>query len=393
MKRITAFLLALALLCALTACRKEQGGEQPEPSPAPDTEETAAPEVSEQPEIEPFRIGHVTDAADSAVAFAAEYVGSVGGRPIELTVGKDTDPVAAARTLVEQDQVCCLIGSVSAAGQAELADYARAVGVPLLFAQPISAEILNDWTFAAGGTDEQMAAVMAEYAYDTLEYRQVYLLDMDCAANGVQAFQSTFEALGGSVIAQVEIPENADDLMPYLRAMSDPEAEAVAVCAPAERAEGFWQTWFDLGLSGTMDVISLDQNGLTNAAALQALDPDAAAAAKGTAAPAGGPCGLTEENRDFAQAWAEAFDVPFEEGSGAVQLFLLLDQAALAGEQIGSPEALRDALLRAEVTGPEGHAAFCGGNAAKRDLYVTKVADDCAAETVKEYADHEPWKD
>lgn len=394
MKRITALLLILMLLCGLTACRNEQGG-APEPSPVPDAEETVPPEVSDPPETEPFLIGLVTDAGDqqaaSAVAFAAEYVGSVGGRPIELMVDVDADPLDAARTLAEQEQVCCLISSVSGAEREQLAVYADEAGIPLLFYQPVSAEILNDWTFAAGGTDEQLAAVMADYAYSELGYRQVYLLDNAGAESGVPVFQSAFEALGGSVIARVEIPESADDLMPYLRAMNDPEAEAVAVRVAADRAGEFWQTWFDLGLSGTMDVISLDQAGLTSAAVLQALDPAAAEAARGTTAPASGPCDISQENRELAQVWAEAFDTPFTEASGAVQLLMLLDQAAQTMEQSGSAQALRDALLHADVTGPEGYAAFCGQNAAKRDLYVTKIVDGSAAETAARYADQMPW--
>lgn len=392
MKRITAFLMILMLLCGLTACRGGQG-EVPEPSPVLDAEETVTPEASAPPETESLLIGLVTDTGDyqaaSAVAFAAEYVGSVGGRPIELMGNVDADPLDAARTLVEQ--VCCLISSVSGAEREELAAYADEAGIPLLFYQPVSAEILNDWTFAAGGTDEQLAAVMADYAYVELGYRQVYLLDMAGAESGVPAFQSAFEALGGSVIAQVEIPENADDLMPYLRAMNDPEAEAVAVRASTDRAGEFWQTWFDLGMSGTMDVLSLDQDGLTNAAALQALDSAVAEVARGTAAPASGPCDLSQENRELAQAWENAFDTPFTEASGAVQLLMLLDQAVQAEESDGSAQALRDALLRAEVTGPEGHTAFCGQNAAKRDLYVTEIVDGGAAETVRKYADQAPW--
>jgi hypothetical protein len=76
------------------------------------------------------------------------------------------------------------------------------------------------------------------------------------------------------------------------------------------------------------------------------------------------------------------------------QAILLFKAAVEATGGDTSPQVLRDALLAADVKGPEGHTHFEGSQAATKDVFIVKVvklADGSFNyETVKVYPEVPP---
>lgn len=378
MRKWIAALLALAMLLALAACDGDSGSK------------------------DPIKIGHICDltgtealtgaTAQEAMNFAVEYIGEICGREVQV-IHKDSQSSAsgagdAARALIDDDDVDVIFGPSLIGHKMAVAAIAQASEVPVVFYNPTPTvpDIMNnEWVIGAAGANPQMPTVMADYVYNVLGYTKVYTLTKDDSGGTsyMDPFKENFEALGGTVIDQKWAPQETTDFSPYLQTLTDPEAEALIAWTSGAAGIALWQSWYELGLNETLPMVAVFHGAFTDSFicdSLETTNPDLVDAILGTVAPMTWAYDAGEEAIDeFVAAYQEANDGAIPIGnnlSGAtVQVMMLLKAAieSLDGDT-SDKAALRDALLAADITGPEGRTVFeNGNNMANKDIYVVQV--------------------
>lgn len=411
MKKTIALLLALVMVFALVAC-----GGQDEPDPTP----SAAPSQSgnadggntdggnadggeiDRSDLGPIKIGHLCDLtggesmtgkeAQAAMDYAVKYIGKICGREIQV-IHKDSQSDAAAaadaaRQLVEEDEVCAIFGPTLIGHKGAVANYAANAEIPVIYYNPTPEMMIKDnmWVLGASGSTPQMPTVMADYVYKEMGYDKVVTLTKNDSGGTsyMDPFTANFTALGGEVLEQAWAPADTTDYAPYLMALADQkEADCMVAWTSANAAIQLWQEWFRLGLHETLPVVAVFHGAFTDTfvcKALNGINPELVEEILGTVAPMTWAYDMeSEETKDFVDtykkdnngAWPIGNNLP----GATVQALLLLKEAveALDGE-CDDAEALRDALLAADITGPEGRTYFEEGtNIATKDVFVVKV--------------------
>ena len=396
MKKTIAMVLALVLVFSLAACGKGGSGSK-----------------------EPIKVGHIADLtgtdaltgaqAKEAVDFAVQYIGKISGREVQVVHGDSQSNAAnaadAARKLIEEDGVDVLVGPTMIGHKMAVANVAADAGVPVIFYNPTPTvpDIMNnEWVIGAAGSNPQMPTVMADYIYNTLGYTKVATLTKD--DNGGQSyvnpFKEYFEKLGGSVVEQVWTAQDDIDFSSYMVPIANSDAECLVAWTSGQAAFSFWNDWDRSGPD--MPVVAVFHGAFTDSFICDGLSATNADLVQnkllGTNAPMTWAYNIdTPENKDFVEAWKEAHDGAIPIGNNlpgaATQVMLLLKAAveSLDGDTSDSA-ALRDALLAADITGPEGRTAFeDGSNMAVKSVFVVEVVqlEDGSYNygLVKEYAD------
>ena len=432
MKKTLALLLALVMVFALAACSNDSGDANTTPSddtvtttPDETTPDTTEPDTNEEEPVEltgePIKIGHIADLtgveamtgeqAVQGLDFAVKLIeanGGIAGRPIEIIVGDAQSNAATAadvaRKLVENDGVVAILGPTQVGHKGTVAEYVQEAGIPAIYYNGTPAYMLanNDWVIGAGGATPQMPTAMADYVYNELGFRKVHVLSMDNTGykSYLTPFMENFTAMGGEVLSEQWAPIPCNDWALYLSGLSD--ADAIISWASGSDAISLWQAWYDLGISDKMPIIGVMHGGFTDyfiGNALTNANPGAAEAFEGTYAPILYTYSNdTPENNAFVEAWTEEFgSVPGGTNmpGATYQALLLLKTAIESIDGNTEPEALRDALLSVEVTGPEGHLYFEeGSHLATKDVHIVQVVklDDGSYnyEIVKTYNDVPP---
>ncbi|MGQ9600411.1 MAG: ABC transporter substrate-binding protein [Anaerolineae bacterium] len=200
------------------------------PTPSPTAEPTpttkpAEPTPTESVAAEPLIIGAVFNATGwmapydqmprGAALLAIEDInakGGVLGRPLKLIeLDGKTDPATvgnAARQLIEQGAEVliapCDFDIGAPASQA--AQEAGMVGVSTCATSPLyGSKALGDKQFTVGMWNNIMAAAMAEYGYEQLNWRTAYIVvdtSIDYTLSLGDYFAKHFEALGGKVVGR-----------------------------------------------------------------------------------------------------------------------------------------------------------------------------------------------
>ncbi|MGN0968869.1 MAG: ABC transporter substrate-binding protein [Oscillospiraceae bacterium] len=414
MKKTIALLLALVMLFALAACSNtsdNKGSDNPGTNTstpnADNTDKTdntdSGDGTIDRSDLGPIKIGHIcdltgTDAltgkqASEAMDYAKEYIGKICGREIEI-IHKDSQSSAsaaadAARALIEEDEVDVIFGPTMIGHKMAVANVVKNYEVPAVFYNPTPTvpDIMNnEWVVGAAGSNPQMPTVMADYVYNELGYRKVVTLTKDDAGGTsyMNPFTENFEAMGGEVLVQRWVSNEATDYSSDLIALADSGADCLVAWTSGSAAIQLWQEWYNMGLNKTLPMVAVFHGAFTDSFicdALSNVNADLVEEMQGTVAPmtwaynAGDP-----EIDDFVAAFREAHDGAYPIGNNlagaTVQNMLLLKAAAEALEgDISDKEALRDALLAADVTGPEGRTVFeNGSNMANKDIYVVEIA-------------------
>ncbi len=404
MKKIIAMLLALMMVFALVACGEkapadtgankpaDTGASQPADTGAEKPEDTAPVE----PTGEPIKIGHIADLtgtdaltgteASRSIAFAAKYLGSIAGRPIEIVEADSQSSAAAAgdaaRKLIEQDDVVCILGPNLIGHKAVVATVAQDAEIPALFYSPTPAMMMqdNDWVIGVAGCTPQMPTVMADYVYNELGYDKVYLMTKDDTGgyNYANPFIANYEALGGTILQEVYVPVPTADMAPYLQTLTDPEADAIVAWTSGSEAITFWNTWYGLGLYENLPVVGLFHGAFTDSFicdAIKGINPDLVELILGTPTPINYSYAIeSEENASFVEAWTEEYGylpVGNNQPGACVQTLALVKYAIESIDGNTESAALRDALLAADMVGPEGRLYFAeGAKGATKDVYV-----------------------
>ena len=413
MKKIIAMLLAVVMVFALVAC-SNSGAKDDEQTPSADnTPGTSAPaETDKQPEEstpaedekpeepvlsgEPIKIGHLTDLtgteamtgeeAKRSLEFAVKHLGGgIAGRPVEIVIGdaqgQANTAVDQVKKMVENDGVVAVLGPTQAGQKAGVAEYAKEVGVPVIYYNGTPAYLFmnNEWLIGAGGTNPQMT-VMADYAYNELGYRKVHTLCMDNVGfkTFTDDFKTAFESLGGEVVSSQYAPFAGADMASFLSNM-DTSADAIMAWTTGSNAIALWTAWYELGLEDTLPMHGVLGSAFTEYYILEALEkvnPAIADAVLGATNPAAYTYDVDNaENKAFVEAWkAEFGSVPQSNLTGQVyQAYQLLKTAIESIDGDIDRTSVRDAILKCEIAGPTGQQSFGNTGASTKDIYIVEA--------------------
>ncbi|MGM9606948.1 MAG: ABC transporter substrate-binding protein [Oscillospiraceae bacterium] len=418
MKKIIALLLALTMVFALAACsssgdNKEEtstppASETPD-APASETPDAPASETPDEPapvEVDydnPIKIGHLCDLtgneastgtlAQKSVDFAAKLIneqGGINGRAIEIVTEDCQSSASAAasavRKLVENDGVVAIVGPTQIGHKQAVAPVAAEYQVPVMCynGTPAFLAAKNEYFMSSGGGTAQMPTAMADYLYNELGCRTIYVITQEGTAgdNYVGPLKTNFEAMGGTVIEDIRVPADATDIGQYLLRVTK-EADALVGWLSGTQGVTLWTTWYDQGLADKMPLYGAVHGGFTDYfiwLQLSKQRPEVVEKALelGVYAPINYAYSIDNEvNAAFVEAWKAENDgaVPVGSnlpGAGYTSLLLIKNAAeSVDGEITG--ESLYAALQNAEANGAEGHTAFNGQKIAAKAVYIAKV--------------------
>ncbi len=133
----------------------------------------------------------------------------------EDTEGSPEKAANACQKLISQDGIHGLVGAVMSKNSLAIAPICQAAGVPMISPASTNVKVTEagDHIFRACFIDPFQGAVMARYAYDELEARRaaiIYDNGNDYNKGLAEVFRSTFEELGGEVVAYEAFTDEAN---------------------------------------------------------------------------------------------------------------------------------------------------------------------------------------
>ncbi|MDD9371262.1 MAG: ABC transporter substrate-binding protein [Acidimicrobiales bacterium] len=276
MWRTLAALLALSLVAA--AC----GGDDDE-SGADGSDDTAATaadaeEVLGAPNAasgEPVKVGFITEGgsetigsqaalaetgAEIAVEYANEYLGGIGGRPIELFVcGNQATPAGAqdcGNQMIEQGVVAVTL-PFTGFGEAQ-APVITGAGIPYVTGSGNSAaELTAPGAFALTGGYPGMLGAFAQHASDEgVEKFAMVVIDVPSATQAAEQLGGMVFGNAGVEFEVITAAPGTPDLTPQLQSAVDGGADAIGVTGDVTFCTSFLQAYQTLAIDVPKYVIA-----------------------------------------------------------------------------------------------------------------------------------------
>lgn len=174
----------------------------------------------------------------NAVTMAVEDInaaGGINGRQISLIIlddkGDGTEAAQAARRLIDRENVALILGPVITPAVMAVAPICQAAGVPMLTPTGTGDQItsVGDYIFRGAYKDSFQGRVMAQFAIEYLGLKEaaiIYDVANDYSVGLRTAFKTTFEELGGKIVAEESYSTGDTDFSAQLTslAMRNPEA-------------------------------------------------------------------------------------------------------------------------------------------------------------------------
>jgi len=303
-----------------------------------------------------------------AFDFAFEQVSyQVANKNIEIIIGDSKgDPAAAvevARKMVEEDHVDMIVGPTQGGEEMGVAYYCGQVGIPVLFTNPAPADATGDIcpTAVLGyGSEPMYSSAMADYAYNTLGYRNVDVLagDFTPGHGFLGAFEATFTRLGGTIQQEIFTPYPSQDFSSYLTSLED--ADAVVAWIDGQQAIQLLTQYHQLGVDGRMPLVGAFHGSFLAPFILSALPADVADSLVGDLVPVPySPLLDNAVNDQFVADFQAKFGIlPEDMDSGPYVGAQIILHALEATNGDTTPETLLDALVGVSFEGPEGLISF-----------------------------------
>lgn len=264
--RMLAALLALSFVAA--AC----GGDDDSSSGDDEGEESAAPpeEVLGEPDEatgEAVKVGLITEGgseaigsqseltetgADIAVQYANEYLGGIGGRPIELVVcGTQATPAGAqdcANQMVDEGVVAVTM-PFNGFGEAT-APIITGAGIPYVIGSGNSAaELTAPGAFALTGGYPGTLGAFAQHASDQgFEKFAMIVIDVPSATQAAEQLGAMVFGNAGVEFEVITAAPGTPDLTPQLQSAIDGDADAIGLTGDVTFCSSFLQAYQTLAL-------------------------------------------------------------------------------------------------------------------------------------------------
>lgn len=269
--RLLAALLALTLVATACGDDDDEGGDD---GGSDATEETAPAEdaaeaLGEPNEAtgEPVKIGLITEGgseaigsqsaltetgAQIAVDYANEYLGGIGGRPIELFIcGNQATPAGAqdcGNQAIEEGVVAVTL-PFTGFGEAT-APVITGAGIPYLTGSGNSAaELTAPGAFALTGGYPGTLGAFAQHAKDEgFKKFTMIVIDVPSATQAAQALGGIVFGNAGVEFEVITAAPGTPDLTPQLQSAIDGGAEAIGLTGDVTFCTSFLQAYQTLGL-------------------------------------------------------------------------------------------------------------------------------------------------
>lgn len=248
MKKAISLLLAVLLVCALTACGGNTSTATTTPDPAAAPAETSADVI---------KIGYVGDLTGGTALWgnagmygaqaAIEEVNAAGGvldgKMLELVPmdgkGEPADSVNAFKKLVQEHGIVASIGTNFSSCNIPMASVADEVKVPILGTAASNELVtvdengnLHPYSFRMCFIDSYLGTVIGNYSTQELGYTQAALFTIAGNTNSesVGAFiKDAFEANGGTIVADEQCQEGDVDFRAQLANIKAKNPEVIFV--------------------------------------------------------------------------------------------------------------------------------------------------------------------
>ncbi len=373
----------------------------PEPAPEPEESLSSASEPDEgltSTNRDPIKIGLVVDlngiyvtggrdAIRTVEMAVAEFGGQINGRPIELIVeGSDsTAPdlaLAAARKLIEEDQVDIVIGPSSSDEGLVIRDYAKDYPHKTFLNGTSAAQDItlrdpapNYFRFSTDGV--QWMAGLGEYVYKEKGYHRIAILADDYSFNytHVGGFLINFCEAGGEVVEKFWTPIDATDYSNIIEIIPS-DIDAMYVSLGGTNSLNFIRQFDEAGrqLPIIAGSVTLDQSVLNAEGEMADYIVGAAAA---------GPIADNSPDEVW-QAYVAMYREMFPDGLPSPSLFgstyyvnakaALLALEKVEGDLSDDQQAFQEALRNLEYDSPMGRLRLDENRQVIGSNFITEVA-------------------
>ena len=172
--------------------------------------------------------------------------GGIKGRPLEIIFEDDKcskDGITTITKLVNVDKVTAIIGPVCSAAGGPGLPVAQKAGVPVIFwASAPHLTKIGDYMFRTYPSDSFQGKFAAEYIFNVLNKKKVAILyvNNDWGLGIRDVFLARFKELGGSIVYDEGIPQDAKDLRTQVTKLKASNSDAIYLPAyPAVAVIGF----------------------------------------------------------------------------------------------------------------------------------------------------------
>jgi branched-chain amino acid transport system substrate-binding protein len=286
--------------------------------------------------------------------------GGVLGKKVELVIEdgqcKPANTVNAAEKLVQRDKVVGLIGAFCSSATAAIMPVAQSNKVPLVTGVSSAANLTekgNPWFFRATETDALLAKSFAKILVNQLKLKKVAYIGVndDFGRGSVDEFEKQMTALGATTAMKEYFEHGTSDFYTLLTKLKASGADGAFVSAETQDGSTFVKQKAELGLSTKVFGV-----GSWATADFMQLAGDAANGIY-AAVPYASTM-KTPKNEAFVKAYQEQYKVAPGKYSAAGYNSLNILVDAIARAESTDPDKIREALLKTDYEGPNGHFRF-----------------------------------
>ena len=281
-----------------------------------------------------------------------EVGGKAGGKKIELLKGSTNaspdSAIAAARKLVEQNEVDILVGPLSGSEGLAIKDYSKTQPQVTFVngasaAQDTTLRTPSENFFRWNPDGAQFVAGLADYTFNEKGYKNIAVIaeDYSFPYTMVFGFMKEFCSIGGRVPAKFWVPLGTKDYATVIASLPD-DVDALWVGLGGADAVNFLRQYAQAGGDAPMigGTITVDQTVLSSKGRMK----DYLA---GT--PTASPIADTNPSPEF-RAFVNAYKAAFPDGLNSPSLF--------AQEYYIATKAVLETLSRIDGDLSDGHAKF-----------------------------------
>jgi branched-chain amino acid transport system substrate-binding protein len=286
--------------------------------------------------------------------------GGVLGKQVELVIEdgqcKPANTVNAAEKLIQRDKVVGLIGAFCSSATAAIMPVAESSKIPLITGVSSAANLTekgNRWFFRATETDALLAKSFAKILVNQLNLKKVAYIGVndDFGRGSVDEFEKQMSALGATTVMKEYFEHGTSDFYTLLAKLKASGADGAFVSAETQDGSTFVKQKAELGLAtkvfGVGSWATADFMKLAGAAAngIYAAVPYASTM-------------KTPKNEAFVKAYQDQYKVAPGKYSAAGYNTLNIIVDAIARAKSTDADKIRDALLKTDYEGPNGHFRF-----------------------------------
>ncbi|MDG4830565.1 ABC transporter substrate-binding protein [Solwaraspora sp. WMMD1047] len=317
-----------------------------------------------------------TDLERAMQVYLEEHENQLGGREVEMVViDEGSTPqtgTAAARRLVQQEQVAAVTGIVNSATAVGVATVFSDAKVPVISTAQVTE---NPYWWRVGWTNPMMNTSIVDYLVREEKDKSVYLIGADYKQGHdiIEAVKGGLEAGGVEIAGEAFTPfGTTQDFQPYLSEIRNSGADSVYAFYAGAEAASFVTQYSQFGLSGEATLYG--NQALT----------EGTLSAQGTAASGV----LTNSiytpqidspvNKAFVDAYVAKFDAqPSVYSEAQYASAAVLDKAIAAiGDGAVTGEAINGALPDiGDIETPRGTWRFDAAQAPTQTIYLRRATE------------------